>query len=101
MAIGPYILFWGALATLCSKEVYIPWVDTTEHLVFLFLVVVASKVVGPKLATFLDKKVVETKQERLAELDEASKDIDAKIKQNVLLTSLPEANALISAAKRV
>ena len=99
MAIGPYILFWGALATLCSKEVYIPWVDTTEHL--LFLVVVASKVVGPKLATFLDKKVVETKQERLAELDEASKDIDAKIKQNVLLTSLPEANALISAAKRV
>ena len=39
----------------------VPWVDTTEHLVFLFLVVVASKVVGPKLATFLDKKVVEAK----------------------------------------
>lgn len=53
---GPYILFWGGLATLLSKEYFVYWADTTEQLVFLGLVIFASKKYGHKLGAWLDKE---------------------------------------------
>ena len=53
---GPYVLIWGSLATILSKEVYVYWVDTLEHIVFFGLVIAAAKKVGPTVAAYLDKE---------------------------------------------
>ena len=53
---GPYILFWGGLATLLSKEYFIYWADTAEQIVFLGLVVFISKKYGKTIGAWLDKE---------------------------------------------
>jgi hypothetical protein len=54
---GPYILVWGSVAAILSKEYYIYWVDTMEHLVFLGMFIFAAKKVFPKIGAYLDKGV--------------------------------------------
>ncbi len=56
---GPYILFWGSVATLLSKEYFVYWADTAEQIVFLTAVIGISKLYGKQIADFLDKKVNE------------------------------------------
>lgn len=97
---GPYILFWGGLTTILSKEYFVPWVDTPEHLVFLGLFVYFSKTYAPKIAAMLDKTVKETDDAYVAELADSTKHVDAQITEKSALKSLPDANALIHQAKR-
>lgn len=70
---GPYILFWGGLTTLLSKEYFVPWVDTPEHLVFLGLFVYFSKTYAPQIAAYLDKGVKEADDAYVNELAESTK----------------------------
>ena len=97
---GPYILFWGTIATVLSKEYYIPWADTAEHVVFLGFVIYVSSKFGKSLAALLDKDVEAKKKAYLDELNESTKGVDAQINTLEALKSLPEANALIHDAKR-
>jgi len=97
---GPYILFWGGLTTLLSKEYFVPWVDTPEHLVFLGVLVAVSKLYGPNIGAMLDKLSTQKDQAYVNELKDSTKHIDAQIAENAALKSLPEANTLIHAAKR-
>jgi len=97
---GPYILFWGGMTTLLSKEYFVPWVDTPEHLVFLGLFVYFSKTYAPQIAAYLDKGVKEADDSYVNELAESTKGVDAQIADKETLKSLPDANALIHAAKR-
>jgi len=97
---GPYILFWGGLTTILSKEYFVPWVDTPEHLVFLGCLIAVSKVYLPKFAAYLDKGVKEADNAYAKELTDSTKDIDAQIVASEALKSLPEANTLIHVAKR-
>ena len=118
---GPYILFWGGLTTILSKEYFVPWVDTPEHLVFLGVLVAVSKVYGPQIGAMLDKISEQKDQSYVNEINDSTKrnlnfiwsitieifilfwylDIDAQISENQALRSLPEANLLIHVAKRV
>ncbi len=70
---GPYILFWGGLTTILSKEYFVPWVDTPEHLVFLGVLVAFSKVYGPKIGAMLDKLSEKKDQAYVDELNESTK----------------------------
>lgn len=97
---GPYVLFWGAVATILSKEYFVFWADTAEQIVFLTAVIGISKVYGKQIGEFLDKLSDKTNQEAVSSLENATKDIDAKIKKNEAYKTLPEANALVNAAKR-
>jgi len=97
---GPYILFWGAIATALSKEMFIPWVDTPEHLVFLGLVVAVTKMYGAKIGAMLDKDVEAKNKAYVDELKESTKGVDAQINSLEALKSLPEANKLIHDSKR-
>lgn len=97
---GPYILFWGGLTTVLSKEYFVPWVDTPEHLVFLGLFVYFSKTMAPKIAAMLDKEAAAQDDAYNAELAESTKSVDAQIVEKEGLKSLPDANALIHQAKR-
>lgn len=71
--LGPYILFWGGLTTILSKEYFVPWVDTPEHLVFLGLFVYFSKTMAPKVAAMLDKEAAAQDDAYNAELAESTK----------------------------
>jgi len=97
---GPYILFWGGLATLLSKEYFVYWADTTEQLVFLGLVIFASKKYGHKLGAWLDKEADAANSAITKGLADQTKAINEKIVQSEALQSLPEANTLIHAAKK-
>lgn len=97
---GPYILFWGGITTLLSKEYFVPWVDTPEHLVFLGLFVYFSKTYAPKIAAYLDNHVKTADDAYNNELAESTKTVDAQIAEKQSLKSLPDANALIHEAKR-
>jgi len=97
---GPYILFWGGLTTILSKEYFVPWVDTPEHLVFLGVLVAVSKLYGPQIGAMLDKISEKKDQAYVNELNESTKHIDSQIAENEALKSLPEANQLIHLAKR-
>lgn len=97
---GPYILFWGAIATLLSKEYLIYWVDSSHHLIFLAFVIGVSKAYGHKIGAALDKLADTENKSYSAGLENASKVIDEKITKTEALQSLPEANKIIHAAKR-
>jgi len=97
---GPYILFWGGLATLISKEYFVYWADTAEQLVFLGALIAGSKLYGKQIGQALDKLADSGNKAAVAELDNQSKAIDANIAKNNSLQSLPEANKLINLAKR-
>ena len=98
---GPYILFWGGIATLISKEYFVYWADTAEQFVFLGALIAGSKLYGKKIGEMLDSMADAGNKEALAELESQSKAIDEKIAKNNSLQSLPEANKLINLAKRV
>jgi F-type H+-transporting ATPase subunit b len=97
---GPYILFWGAIATALSKEMFIPWVDTPEHLIFLGFVIATTKMYGSKIGAMLDKQVDQKIKAYEDELKESTKSVDAQIGSLEALKSLPEANKLIHDSKR-
>jgi F-type H+-transporting ATPase subunit b len=97
---GPYIIFWGGVATLISKEYFVYWADTAEQIVFLGALIAGSKVYGKKLGEKLDQISNENNTAALTELEDQSKAIDAAIQVNSSLQSFPEANKLINAAKR-
>jgi F-type H+-transporting ATPase subunit b len=97
---GPYILFWGGIATLLSKEYFVYWADTFEHLVFLGLVVFVAKKYGPTIGSLIDKKVDEETAAIHKEFADKTKGIEGKIHQNEALQTLPDASKLIHAAKR-
>jgi len=97
---GPYILFWGSVATLFSKEYLIWWADSAEQLVFLAALVYGSKKYDKQIGEYLDKLSNDKVKEVQTELANQSKEIDASITANEQLKSLPEANALVNAAKR-
>jgi len=98
--IGPYVIFWGGVATLFSKEYYIQWADTSEHFVFLLIVIGVSKLYGKQIGAYLDQEADAGNKATLANLENATKAIDVKITENEALQSLPEANQLVNAAKR-
>ena len=56
---GPYVLFWGGLATILSKEIFVYWADTAEQLVFLGAVIAITKMYGKQIGSALDKQVDE------------------------------------------
>lgn len=97
---GPYITFWGLAATVFSKEFYVVWADTWEHITFFALVVAVSKLYGRNIAGALDKEADRLNKGYVAELEEATRDVDAKIQSHQSLQSLPEANKLVNTAKR-
>jgi F-type H+-transporting ATPase subunit b len=97
---GPYILFWGAVATVLSKEIFVFWVDSSHHFIFLLMTVAVSKLYGHKLGALLDKLADAENKSYGVELENASKTIDEKITKAEALQSLPEANKIIHAAKR-
>ena len=66
-------MFWGGLATILSKEYFVPWVDTPEHLVFLGVLVAVSKMYGPKIGAMLDKLSEKKDQAYVNELNESTK----------------------------
>lgn len=61
------------MTTILSKEYFVPWVDTPEHLVFLGLFVYFSKTMAPKIAAFLDKEAAAQDEAYNAELAESTK----------------------------
>jgi len=71
--IGPYVIFWGGITTLLSKEVFVYWPDTAEQIVFLTVVIGLSKVYGKKLADFLDKKTDELNNQEIGRLESTTK----------------------------
>lgn len=97
---GPYITFWGAVATIFSKEIYVLWADTWEHITFFALVVGVSKLYGKQIGQLLDKEADKANQAYEDRLVEATKDVDARIQANLALQSLPEANKLVNQARR-
>lgn len=97
---GPYVLFWGGLATIFSKEYYVVWADTWEHITFFALLVYATKKFGPQIAAYLDKSANEANQAYETELKDKTQEVDSKIVSTQALQSLPEANQLVNAAKR-
>jgi F-type H+-transporting ATPase subunit b len=97
---GPYLLFWGGLATILSKEIFVYWADTAEQLVFLGAVIAISKLYGSKIASTLDNMAEKETKAIVSELDNATKEIDVKIANNEALKTLPDANKLINDAKR-
>jgi len=97
---GPYILFWGALATIFSKEYFVYWADSAEHMIFLGAVIAASKLYGKQLAEYLDSEADKGNKAIVADLESQTQVIDNKIKTNQALETLPEANQIIHAAKR-
>jgi hypothetical protein len=72
---GPYVLFWGAVATVLSKEYFVYWADTAEQIVFLTAVIGISKLYGRQLGQFLDKESEKTNTTAVAHLEEATKGI--------------------------
>jgi hypothetical protein len=98
---GPYVTFWGGLATIFSKEIYVVWADTWEHITFFALVIAVSKMYGAKIGQALDKGADELNKAYETELQNKTLEVDAKIQSNQALQSLPEANQLVNAAKRV
>jgi F-type H+-transporting ATPase subunit b len=97
---GPYLLFWGGLATILSKEIFVYWADTAEQLVFLGAVIAISKLYGSKIAGALDNMANKETKAMESELEDATKEIDVKIANNEALKTLPDANKLINEAKR-
>jgi F-type H+-transporting ATPase subunit b len=97
---GPYILFWGGLTTILSKEYFVPWVDTPEHLVFLGMFIYFSKKVAPQIGAYLDKGVKSEDDAYFNELAESTIQVDSQIEGKENLKSLPDANVLIHDAKR-
>ncbi len=59
---------------------YVYWVDTLEHLVFLGSVIGISKLVGPKLRNFLDEQV-EKEEKALQNV------FGANLKRNIYITN--------------
>lgn len=76
---GPYILFWGGIATLLSKEYFIYWADTAEQLVFLGLVVFISKKYGKALGSWLDKEADSANAEITKDLEDQTKGLDMAV----------------------
>jgi F-type H+-transporting ATPase subunit b len=97
---GPYVLFWGAVTTLLSKEYFVYWADTAEQIVFLTATIYLAKTYGPAVAKFLDDASDKTNNAAVQSLKDETSLIDTKISANKALTSLPEANTLINQAKR-
>jgi len=97
---GPYILFWGAVATMLSKEIFVYWADTAEQLVFLTSVIAISKLYGKQIGQFLDREADKANKAEVADLENQTREIDEKIQANQALETLPEANQIIHAAKR-
>jgi F-type H+-transporting ATPase subunit b len=98
---GPYVTFWAGLATIFSKEIYIVWADMAEHVTFFAVLIYASKKFGPKIADFLDKEAVVLNKKYETDLQDKTIEVDGKIQASQALASLPEANQLVNAAKRV
>ncbi len=71
--IGPYVIFWGGITTLLSKEVFVYWPDTAEQIVFLSVVIGLSKVYGKKLGEFLDKRTDELNNQEISRLESTTK----------------------------
>lgn len=72
-----------------------------EHLVALAFIITISKVAGPKIAAYLDKEVAKEEKAYTDMIAESTKDVDAKISELKQNLTLPEANKLLHAAKRV
>lgn len=66
-------MFWGAVATIFSKEIFVYWADTAEQVVFLTSVIAISKLYGKQIGEFLDNKAEEGNKAELAQLDNATK----------------------------
>lgn len=97
---GPYVILWGGLISLLSKEIFIPWVDNLELLTFIGVAIAGSKLYGKQIGEHFDKIAKEHDDAFLNELKDSTKHIDEEIATNELLKSLPEANTLIHEAKR-
>lgn len=97
---GPYVLFWGGVATILSKEYFVYWADTAEQLVFLGALIGITKMYGSSIAKSLDKQVDAENKAYNDNLNAATKDVDVKIKENEALFSLPEANKIVHSAKK-
>ena len=61
------------MTTILSKEYFVPWVDTPEHLVFLGLFVYFSKTYAPQIAAYLDKHVNAADEAYNADLAQSTK----------------------------
>jgi F-type H+-transporting ATPase subunit b len=97
---GPYVLFWGAVATILSKEYFVYSVDTYAQLAFLVTFVGGVKYAGPKIREFVEKLRDKKNNELLEQHESLTSEIKEKITQNEALTSMKEANTIIHKAKR-
>lgn len=97
---GPYLLFWGSLVTMLSKEIYVYWVDSLEHIVFFTVVAMLSKVAGPKIAAFLDGGVATEENRIKSSLESSLKGINTQFAALEAQLALPEANVILHAAKK-
>jgi len=97
---GPFILFWGGLATLFSKEYLIASVDFPHQVTFFIAIVGIAKLAGPKISAYLNKEVDKDNANLMAERQETTKAVGDKIVSYEALSTLPQANAIIHEAKR-
>jgi len=97
---GPYLLFWGGLTYIFSKEIFVCWVDTPEQIVFLALLVFVSKKFGKQLGEMTQKFADDANQEKIDALAARTTDVENKITKFESQATLPEANKLIYAAKK-
>lgn len=97
---GPYIVFWGGLSYILSKEIFVYWADTAEQMVFLGMVVALSKMFGKQIGDFTQSIADESNNKIIKELADRTTAVESKIAQAEALSSLPEANKLIYEAKR-
>jgi len=97
---GPYILFWGAVATIFSKEFFILSIDTGSTLSFILAVALISKYGSPKLLEFLEKEGVVAQKEQDQEKANKFKALHSQIAKMENLESLPVANTLVHEAKK-
>jgi hypothetical protein len=72
-----------------------------EHLVALAFIITVSKIAGPKLAAYLDNEVAKEEKAYNDTMALSTKEVDTKINELKQNLTLPEANQLLHAAKRV
>lgn len=97
---GPYILFWGGLASILSKEYFVYSADTSAQFALIIVLAAIVKYGGPKIKSMMTKAVDTANSEQLEEHLNKTKSIGEKITELASLETMTEANKILHAAKK-
>lgn len=98
---GPYVMFWGAVATIFSKEYFVASTDTTSNFAFLLTVALTAKYAGPKIRSYLDSELIKGEKEQIEGDAAKSQAVVNEIDHLKTFDNLPEANTLVTQVKKV